>query len=107
MEKETSLHNLKQNISTAVFESHSHDARYTQQGNTSPACTAQWGTGGNNMPLVAEKKAFAMQRIGEYKESKQASTLAGCWPVTYDLGTKCPKVFLKGGSAAPAPVGLS
>lgn len=75
MEKETSLHNLKQKISTAVFESHSQDARYTQQGNTSPACTAQWGTGGNNMPLVAEKKAFAMQRIGEYKESEQASTI--------------------------------
>lgn len=58
-----------------VFESHSQDARYTQQGNTSPACTAQWGTGGNNMPLVAEKKAFAMQRIGEYKESEQAGTM--------------------------------
>lgn len=58
-----------------VFESHSQDARYTQQGNTSPACTDQWGTGGNNMPLVAEKKAFAMQRIGEYKESEQASTM--------------------------------
>jgi len=58
-----------------VFESHSQDARYTQQGNTSPACTAQWGTGGNNMPLVAEKKAFAMQRIGEYKESEQVSTM--------------------------------
>lgn len=71
----TYLHNLKQNISTAFFESHSQDARYTQQGNTSPACTAQWGTGGNNMPLVAEKKAFAMQRIGEYKESEQASTM--------------------------------
>lgn len=40
-------------------------------------------------------------------ESKQASTLAGCWPAAYDLGTKCPKVFLKGGSAAPALVGLS
>lgn len=39
-----------------VFESHSQDARYTQQGDTSPACTAQWGTGGNNMPLVAKKK---------------------------------------------------
>lgn len=38
-----------------VFESHSQDARYTQQLQTSPACTAQWGTGGNNMPLVAEK----------------------------------------------------
>ena len=71
----TSLHNLKQKISPVVFESHSQDARYTQQGNTSPACTAQWGTGGNNMPLVAEKKAFAMQRIGEYKESEQASTM--------------------------------
>lgn len=40
-------------------------------------------------------------------ENKQASTLAGCWPAVYDLGTKCPKVFLKGGSAAPAFVGLS
>lgn len=38
-----------------VFESHSQDARYTQQGDTAPACTAQWWTGGNNMPLVAEK----------------------------------------------------
>lgn len=71
----TSLHNLKQKISTAVFESHSQDARYTQQGDTSPTCTAQWGTGGNNMPLVVEKKAFAMQRIGEYKESEYASTM--------------------------------
>lgn len=73
--KNTSLHNLKQKISPVVFESHSQDARYTQQGDTSPTCTAQWGTGGNNMPLVAEKKAFAMQRIGEYKESEQASTM--------------------------------
>lgn len=38
-----------------VFESHSQDARYTQQGVTSPACTAQRGTGGNNMPLVVRK----------------------------------------------------
>ena len=38
-----------------VFESHSQDARYTQQGDTAPACTAQWGTGGNNMPLILEK----------------------------------------------------
>ncbi len=70
-----SLHNLKQKISPVVFESHSQDARYTQQGDTSPTSTAQWGTGGNNMPLVVENKAFAMQRIGEYKESEQASTM--------------------------------
>lgn len=70
-----SLHNSKQKISPVVFESHSQDARYTQQGDTSPTCTAQWGTGGNNMPLVVEKKAFTMQRIGEYKESEHASTM--------------------------------
>lgn len=39
-----------------VFESHSQDARYAQQGDTPPACTAQWGAGGNNMPLVAFSK---------------------------------------------------
>ena len=38
-----------------VFESHSQDARYTQQKDTSPTRVARWGTGGNNMPLVAEK----------------------------------------------------
>ena len=36
-------------------ETYSQDARYTQQGDTSPTCTARWDTGGNNMPLVAEK----------------------------------------------------
>lgn len=38
-----------------VFESHHQDARYTQQSGTSPAYAAQCGSGGNNMPLVAEK----------------------------------------------------
>lgn len=47
-----------------VFESHSQDARYTQQGDTSPACTAQWGTGGNNMPLVA----FAQNQRDEVRD---------------------------------------
>ena len=37
-----------------VFENHSQDARYTQQKDTSPTRVARWGTGGNNMPLVAE-----------------------------------------------------
>ena len=47
-----------------VFESHSQDARYTQQGDTSPACTAQCGTGGNNMPLVA----FAQNQMDEVRD---------------------------------------
>lgn len=53
-----------------VFESHSQDARYTQQGNTSPACTAQWGTGGNNMPLVAEKQTLMGKAITNTLMSK-------------------------------------
>lgn len=53
-----------------VFESHSQDARYTQQGDTSPACTAQLGTGGNNMPLVAFSKET-------YNTGKNASCSLG------------------------------
>lgn len=34
-----------------VFESHGQDARYKELKDVS--CTAQWGTGGNNTPLVA------------------------------------------------------
>lgn len=58
-----------------VFESHSQDARYTQQGDTSPACTAQWGTGGNNMPLVAEKHGFQNTGIGWWNQSETGATL--------------------------------
>lgn len=58
-----------------VFESHSQDARYTQQGDTSPACTAQRGTGGNNMPLVAEKYGFQNTGVGWWNQSEVGATL--------------------------------
>lgn len=58
-----------------VFESHSQDARYTQQGDTSPACTAQCGTGGNNMPMVAEKHGFQNTGIGWWNQSETGATL--------------------------------
>lgn len=45
-------------IPSTVYESHSQDARYTQQGNTSPSCTAQWETDGNNMPIVVSPIAI-------------------------------------------------
>ena len=47
-----------------VFENHRQDARYTKQGDTSPTCTAHWGTGGNNMPLVA----FAQKQRDEVRD---------------------------------------
>lgn len=58
-----------------VFESHSQDARYTQQGDTSPACTAQWGTGGNNMPMVLEKHGFQNTGIVWWNQSETGATL--------------------------------
>lgn len=58
-----------------VFESHSQDARYTQQGDTSPACTAQWGTGGNNMPLVTKKHGFQNTGVGWWNQSDVGATL--------------------------------
>ena len=38
-----------------VFESHSQDARYKELKDVSCTCSAQWGTGGNNTPLVVDK----------------------------------------------------
>lgn len=52
-----------------VFESHSQDARYTQQGDTAPACTAQWGTGGNNMPLAA----FTQNQRDEVRDLREVA----------------------------------
>ena len=75
MADNSSLHNVKQKISPAVFENHAQDARYTQLDDIAPTVTARYGTGGNNMPVVAETKAFAQQAIGEYKESEQASAM--------------------------------
>lgn len=56
-----------------VFEDHGQDARYTQQGDTSPTCTARWGTGGNNMPLVA----FVAFSKETYNTGKNASCSLG------------------------------
>lgn len=61
-----------------VFESHSQDARYTQQGDTSPSCTAQWGTGGNNMPLVVKNSLtpWDTQSRRVYFENGKSPTLS-------------------------------
>lgn len=53
-----------------VFENHSQDARYTQQKDTCPTCVARWGTGGNNMSLVAFSKET-------YNTGKNASCSLG------------------------------
>lgn len=49
-----------------VFESHHKDARYTQLKNVSPTCLAYWGTGGNNMPMVAEKQCYSTSGLSKF-----------------------------------------
>lgn len=47
---------------TAAFESHSQDARYKPLGEVCSTVTAQYGTGGNNMPIVINQPdAYAIQ----------------------------------------------
>ena len=88
-----------------VFESHSQDARYTQQGDTSTACTAQWGTGGNNMPIVAERSLtpwdFQSRRIFQrtvhtpcYKPEKQGVLIKRAlrWIVRRLTPTECERL---------------
>ena len=63
-----------------VFKNHSQDARYTQQKDTSPTCVARWGTGGNNMPLVAEKALTPWDNQSQrvYSENGSFPALAAC-----------------------------
>lgn len=42
-------------VSTAVYENHSHDTRYTEIQNIAPTVSAMYGTGGNNQPFVVEE----------------------------------------------------
>jgi DNA (cytosine-5)-methyltransferase 1 len=40
-------------IGGAFYDYHGQDKRITELDNVSPTCVRQWGTGGNNVPLVA------------------------------------------------------
>lgn len=62
-----------------VFENHSQDARYTQQGDTSPTCTARWGTVGNNMPLVVRKSLSWIVRRLTPTESERLQGFPDGW----------------------------
>ena len=52
-----------------VFENHSQDARYAHLENTCSTMVARWGTGGNNMPIVTEKKGFSCSGFAKYTET--------------------------------------
>ena len=68
-----------------VYENHGIDARYTGPHPVSPTLSARAGTGGNNLPLVADDlysllpstdchSVFSRQRVDVFKDNDVAST---------------------------------
>lgn len=60
-----------------VFENHSQDARYAHLENTCSTMVARWGTGGNNMPLVAEKYIVKTGLHGDISETLDSNYYKG------------------------------
>lgn len=65
-----------------VFENHGIDARYTGPKNVAPTMSARYGTGGNNVPLVAQdgtplttpNSVFSRQRVDVFEINEVVST---------------------------------
>lgn len=59
-----------------VYENHGIDSRYTGPHPVVPTMSARYGTGGNNVPLVAQEKlsVFSRQRVDKFLENDVVST---------------------------------
>lgn len=59
-----------------VFENHGIDSRYTGPHPVAPTMSARYGTGGNNVPLVAQEEpmVFNRQRVDGFSAEDIAST---------------------------------
>ena len=67
----------------ALYENHGIDARYTGPHTVAPTMSARYGTGGNNVPLIAQGSEpcqesshamFSRQRVDVFREDAVAST---------------------------------
>lgn len=58
-----------------VFENHSQDSRYRELGEISETVAAKYGTGGNNMPIVVECRAYSISRDYKTVREELAGTL--------------------------------
>ncbi len=56
----------------AVYENHAQDSRYGEVGETAPTCTARYGTGGGNMPIVV---SIGNGQMDNMSMSETANTL--------------------------------
>ncbi|MGN0979395.1 MAG: DNA cytosine methyltransferase [Candidatus Avoscillospira sp.] len=58
-----------------VYENHGIDGRYTGPHETAPTMSAQYGTGGNNIPLVEHNHTlFSRQRVDAFKDDAVTCT---------------------------------
>jgi DNA (cytosine-5)-methyltransferase 1 len=60
-----------------LFENHGIDSRYTGPHTVSPTISARCGTGGNNLPLVSQPKAFSLDGA-ESNSMKSPNPFSGC-----------------------------
>jgi DNA (cytosine-5)-methyltransferase 1 len=60
-----------------LFENHGIDSRYTGPHTVSPTISARCGTGGNNLPLVSQPKAFSLDSA-ESNSMKSPNPYSGC-----------------------------
>lgn len=70
-------------ICFSLYENHPQDSRVTGPREVSPACTAQWGTGGGNTPLVLQSGA------PETFLSQSSNTVQSCWCMPIDMRSLC------------------
>lgn len=70
-------------ICFGLYENHPQDSRVTGPREVSPACTAQWGTGGGNTPLVLQSGT------PETFLSQSSNTVQSCWCMPIDMRSLC------------------
>lgn len=77
------LGTLEEEGSTSLYENHPQDSRVTGPCGVSPSCTAQWGTGGGNTPLVLK------HGIPEALRSQSSNTGETAWCMPIDMRSLC------------------
>lgn len=63
-----------------LYENHAQDSRVTGPLPVSPACTAKWGTGGGNTPLVLSQGA-STRPLAETRNREPDCAIQLCYPV--------------------------
>jgi DNA (cytosine-5)-methyltransferase 1 len=75
-------------IGVAFYDYHGQDKRITELDDVSPTCVRQWGTGGNNVPLVAmamNERQYAMTVSKDVANTLTSTDYKGVQLVVYGI----------------------